>query len=118
LHELGLSRAILDIVVRHAGGGRVTVVNLRVGELRQVIPDTLAFYFGLVARGTLCEGARLEHELVVATLRCTACADEWKLEAPAFRCPSCGSSQVIVQSGEEFHVESIEVEEVECIGPR
>ena len=40
------------------------VVRLRLGELRQVVPDSLAFYFEHVARGTLCEGAALEHEVV------------------------------------------------------
>jgi hydrogenase nickel incorporation protein HypA/HybF len=118
VHELGLSHAIVDTVVKHAAGRRVTVVNLRVGQLRQVIPDTLAFYFGIVARGTVCEGARLEQELVPATLRCLACGHDWQLDLPAIRCPSCGSGHVVVHSGEEFQVESIEVEEVECTAPR
>jgi hydrogenase nickel incorporation protein HypA/HybF len=118
VHELGLSHAIVDTVVKHAAGRRVTVVNLRVGQLRQVIPDTLAFHFGFVARDTVCEGAWLEQEFVPATLRCIACGHDWKLEQPAFRCPSCGSGHVLVQSGEEFEVESIEVEEVGCTAPR
>jgi hydrogenase nickel incorporation protein HypA/HybF len=118
VHELSLSRAIVNTAARHAGARRVTVVNLRVGQLRQVIPDTLAFYFGFVARGTVCEGARLELASVPATLRCIACEHDWELEIPEFRCPACGGSQVAIQSGEEFQVESIEVEESECIAPR
>ncbi|MGH2858700.1 MAG: hydrogenase maturation nickel metallochaperone HypA, partial [Solirubrobacteraceae bacterium] len=62
MHELSLSGAIVDTAVRHARGRRVTLVSLRVGALRQVVPDSLAFYFEFVARGTLCEGARLEQE--------------------------------------------------------
>lgn len=118
MHELSLSSAIVDTVVRHAAGRRVSVVNLRVGRLRQVIPDSLQFYFEFVARGTVCEGARLEHELIEARLRCRPCAREWGIEVPAFRCPICGGSEVEVASGDEFEVESIEVEEVECIAPR
>ena len=60
MHELSLSSAIVNTVVKHAEGRRVTVVSLRVGRLRQVVPDTLAFYFDFVARDTVCEGARLE----------------------------------------------------------
>ena len=48
----------------------MTVVSLRIGHLRQVVPDSLAFYFELVSRETLCEGARLEQEVVPARLRC------------------------------------------------
>ena len=63
MHELSLSSAIVNTVVKHAEGRRVLVVELRVGKLRQVIPDTLEFYFEFVARGTVCEGARLEQEV-------------------------------------------------------
>ena len=41
------------------------------GTLRQVVPDSLDFYFEIVARGTLCEGARLEQRASwPARLRC------------------------------------------------
>ena len=115
MHELSLSGAIVNTAVKHAAGRPVKVVWLRVGRLRQVVPDTLEFYFEFVARGTLCDGARLEQELIEARLRCRACRHEWEIEIPAFRCPACGGSQVEVASGNEFEVESIEVEEAVCI---
>ena len=117
MHELALSGAIVNTAVKHAQGRRVSLVSLRVGTLRQVVPDTLDFYFGLVARGTLCEGARLEQEVVPALLRCAACAHQWPIDLPAFRCPSCGSADVAAVAGEEFEVESIEIEEELCTAP-
>jgi hydrogenase nickel incorporation protein HypA/HybF len=118
VHELSLSSAIVATVEKHAAGRRVTLVTLRVGRLRQVVPDTLAFYFEFVARGTICEGARLEQEVLETRLRCDPCAAEWEIAAPAFRCPHCGGSDVAVVGGDEFQVESIEVEEAECIARR
>jgi hydrogenase nickel incorporation protein HypA/HybF len=118
VHELSLSSAIVNTVVKHARGRPVSLVSLRVGKLRQVVPDTLDFYFEFVARDTVCEGARLEQEVVDARLRCIPCAREWEIEIPAFRCPTCGGSEVLVASGDEFEVESIEVEEAQCIAPR
>lgn len=118
MHELSLSSAIVNTVAKHARGRRVTVVNLRVGRLRQVIPDTLAFYFEFVARDSVCEGARLEQEVIPAWLRCRGCDHEWPIEIPAFRCPACAGSDVEVASGDEFEVESIEVEEAKCIAQR
>jgi hydrogenase nickel incorporation protein HypA/HybF len=109
VHELALSSAIVNTAAKHATGRPVTVVWLRVGRLRQVVPDTLEFYFGFVARGTVCEGARLEQEIIEARLRCNACAHEWAIEIPAFRCPACAGGDVTVASGNEFEVESIEV---------
>jgi hydrogenase nickel incorporation protein HypA/HybF len=118
VHELSLSSAIVNTVVKHAAGRRVTVVDLRVGQLRQVVPETLEFYFGFVARDTVCEGAQLEQELVPARLRCGDCGNCWEVDFPVFRCPACGSAGAAVESGDEFEVESIEVEETECIAPR
>ncbi len=118
MHELSLSSAIVNTVEKHAAGRRVTVVSLRVGALRQVVPDTLEFYFEFVARGSVCEGAVLEQELIAVVLRCRACEHEWAIEIPAFRCPDCGGSDVAIAAGNEFEVESIEIEEAECIGQR
>ena len=119
MHELSLSGAIVNTVVKHAAGRPVSLVSLRVGALRQVVPDTLEFYFEFVSRGTVCEGARLEQELIPALLRCASCEREWTIDMPIFMCPACGSAgQVEVASGEEFEVESIEVEETECIAQR
>jgi hydrogenase nickel incorporation protein HypA/HybF len=119
MHELSLSSAIVNTVEKHAAGRPVSVVNLRIGALRQVVPDTLDFYFGFVSKGTVCEGARLEQELIPARLCCTACEREWEIELPLFTCPDCGAAgRVEVASGDEFEVESIVVEEAECIAPR
>jgi hydrogenase nickel incorporation protein HypA/HybF len=121
MHELSLASAIVNTVAKHAHGRRVTAVDLRVGMLRQVIPDTLEWYFEFVARDSVCEGAALRQEVIDARLRCSPCAYEWEIEIPAFRCPRCGGSDVSIAAGNEFEVESIEVEnpeEAACIAPR
>jgi hydrogenase nickel incorporation protein HypA/HybF len=118
VHELSVASAIIDTATRHADGRRVTSVQLRVGHLRQVVPESLAFYFEHVAKGTPCEGARLEQEVVPAVLACDDCRYEWELDAAAFRCPLCASGSVRVAGGDELEVESIEIEEDACIAPR
>ena len=114
MHELSVSAAVVDTAVRHAAGRKVTHVHLRVGALRQVVPDSLAFYFEIVARDTLCEGAVLEQELIGARLRCESCKTEWEADAPAFRCPGCAGAAVTVVCGDELEVESIDVEQQEA----
>jgi hydrogenase nickel incorporation protein HypA/HybF len=115
MHELSVSTAVADTAIRHAAGRQVSVVNLRVGALRQVVPDSLAFYWDIVTRETVCEGSELVQELIAARLACDGCDHEWVVEFPAFRCPACGSSVVSVLAGNELEVESIEVEETACI---
>jgi hydrogenase nickel incorporation protein HypA/HybF len=104
---------VIATVERHAAGRRVTVVHLQVGHLRQVVPDSLAFYFEHVARGTVCEGARLEQELIPARLRC-GCGQEWELDELDFRCPACREAGAVVVSGDELLVDSIDVEQEEA----
>jgi hydrogenase nickel incorporation protein HypA/HybF len=116
MHELSLTGAVVNTALKHADGRAVSTINLRVGTLRQVVPDTLQFYFQFqfVARGTLCEGARLQLEVIAAALRCESCRREWEIEIPAFRCALCGGADVAITRGEEFEVESIEVESIDA----
>jgi hydrogenase nickel incorporation protein HypA/HybF len=117
MHELSVASAVVDTALRHAEGRRVLVVNLRVGELRQVVPDSLAFYWDVVSRETLAEGARLDQVVVPVRMRCAECAAEFAPEL-MFRCPSCGGAGEVL-AGDELEVDSIEVEEdSECIASR
>jgi len=111
VHELSIAGAVVDTALKHASGRRVTAVTVRAGALRQVVPGSLEFYFGIVARDTACEGARLELEVVPARLRC--CGREWEVDWPDFRCGACGGAATVV-AGSELYVESIEVEEAAC----
>jgi hydrogenase nickel incorporation protein HypA/HybF len=113
MHELSLSSAILDTAIRHADGRRVEVVELSVGALRQVVPSSLEFYWDIVARGTVCEGSRLELNMIEALVSCNDCAAEWTLDDPIFACPTCKSTSVEVLTGTEFMVESIDISEKE-----
>jgi hydrogenase nickel incorporation protein HypA/HybF len=119
VHELSVAGAVFGTVERHAAGRPVTVVSVRVGRLRQVVPESLRFYWEIVAKDTICDGARLELEQVSAELACQGCGRRWAPELPAFRCARCGSTDVEVTSGDELLVEYIEVEqqEAECIAP-
>jgi hydrogenase nickel incorporation protein HypA/HybF len=113
MHELALARAVLDVAREHADGRPVESVEVRVGALRQVVPDSLAFAFGVLARDTPLEGARLRVEQVPVRIRCAGCAGQAELDGFPLACPACGSRDVRVIAGEEFVVQSLEV----CDGP-
>jgi hydrogenase nickel incorporation protein HypA/HybF len=119
VHELSIASAVLDTARRHAAGRRVTRVAIRAGAMRQVVPRSLEFYFEIVARDTECEGAALVLTEVATELRCRACGTRWSPQIPAFRCPGCGSGDVVIAAGEALEVDYIEVEQEEdaCIAP-
>ena len=120
MHEFSIASAVVDTAIRFAEGRPVRAVVVQHGRLRQVVPDSLGFAFGILSRETVCEGARLVLEEVPARIRCGACEREFELSLPVFRCLTCGTADVEVISGEELLVDSIEVsaekEEPACIG--
>jgi hydrogenase nickel incorporation protein HypA/HybF len=111
MHELSIADAVVRIAARHAAGRRVTRVEVRVGHLRQVVPDSLAFAFELVAAGTVVEGAELVLEEVPAAGRCRTCGTESTLGRFPLRCAACGGLDLEVIRGEELLVDSLELEE-------
>jgi hydrogenase nickel incorporation protein HypA/HybF len=111
MHELSLAEGVIEVVERHAGGRRVTKVELKVGHLRQVVPSALGFAFELVSQGTAAEGAELEMEEVPAAGWCRTCGSGTPLPEMPLVCRQCGSSDVEVTQGEELLVDSLILED-------
>ena len=115
MHELSIAQAVLDSVERHAGGRRVTKVELEVGHLRQVVPSALSFAFELITPGTVAEGAELELRQVPAAGYCRSCEIETELPALPFCCGRCGGFELDVIRGEELLINSLEVEDEKLV---
>ena len=67
-------------------------VQVKVGHLRQVVPDALEFAFELCAQGTAAEGATLELEEVPVAVVCRACGAESEPDGFPLACAACGAS--------------------------
>ena len=117
MHEMSLCEAIAGAVNRHAGGKPVTSVLVRIGHLRQVVPDALIFCWQMLATGTELEGSVLEVESVPATVACKACGVETTLDMPIVACGECFSRDVELLTGEEFAVVSLELATVPSGSP-
>jgi hydrogenase nickel incorporation protein HypA/HybF len=109
LHELSLCQAIADSAVRHADGRPLTSVLVQVGHLRQVVPDSLAFAWEMLTAGTQLEGCALEIDHVAATVSCDACGETSTLRWPTLQCSACESTDVVLLTGDELLVVSIEL---------
>ena len=110
MHELSICESIADIVTRRAAGRDVTVINVRVGQLRQVVPDTLVYCWELVSADTPLAGSRISVESVPVRIRCRSCEQVTDVGAvPVFACGGCGGFDAEVVSGEEFLITSLEL---------
>lgn len=110
MHELALCEAIAGVVRTHADGRHVDVVRVRVGALRQVVPESLSFCWKLVRDSADMPDAELELECVTAAVRCRACGAASEItSAWSIWCPECDSAEVEVLQGNEFLVTSLDV---------
>jgi hydrogenase nickel incorporation protein HypA/HybF len=113
MHELAVTQSLLDIALRHAaqaGAVRVTDLNLVIGQLSSIVDDSVQFYWDTLCQGTLCQGAQLHFERVPVELQCRDCGTTYGLAGSLTRCPRCRSTRARVTAGEEFHLESIQIE--------
>ena len=113
MHELGLTQQIVDVAVekgQQAGAKRIVSVRVKAGEMAEVAPDSLRFYFASLARGTIAEGAELVIEIVPLLAECSDCHSRFAPADSHLKCPECGSRKIEIVEGREAYVESVDVE--------
>jgi hydrogenase nickel incorporation protein HypA/HybF len=115
MHELSITQSLLEIALRHAeqaDARRITRLNLVIGELASIVDDSVQFYWDIVSRDTIATGAELHFERIPGSLRCLGCGHTFPLnyDNRDYTCPACGERQVMIAGGDDFRLESIEVE--------
>ncbi|HYB81348.1 MAG TPA: hydrogenase maturation nickel metallochaperone HypA [Mycobacterium sp.] len=110
MHELSLCEAIAGVIKTHADGRHVDVVRVRIGALRQVVPESLEFCWKIVRDFEKMPDAELELECVTAEVKCHACGRRSEITSTwSIWCPQCDSPDVDVLHGNEFLVTSLDV---------
>jgi hydrogenase nickel incorporation protein HypA/HybF len=116
MHELSVTENILSIALKHANEAKatkVTDINIVIGQLSSIIDESIQFYWDIISENTICSNAVLHFNRIPAEFLCNQCKATFKLEKELSPCPQCGSNQIKVVSGEEFYLESIEIERKE-----
>lgn len=108
MHELSITQSIVDAVVGHVDGRKVTLVRLRVGRLSGMVPDAVRFCFELLTEGTSLAGCDLQIDEPDGHAACRTCSSRFTLDDLILLCP-CGSADVEILSGRELSVASVEV---------
>jgi hydrogenase nickel incorporation protein HypA/HybF len=117
MHEMGIALRIVEIATdslpADLRAARVTKVNLKVGKLAAVVPESLRFCFDVAVKESPLEGAILSIEEVPVVARCKDCRAQWTIDEPVFVCQACQSGSLEILSGRELDIESIEIVEEE-----
>lgn len=113
MYEFSLANSVNDTVLklcRESGWSRVRRIMIKVGGMRKVDPERMAFIFAGLSKNTPAEGAILSVMILPVTLFCYSCGHTGNREDSQFLCPLCGSRNVRLISGLERDIEMIEVE--------
>lgn len=113
MHELSVAESMLEIALRHgasSGARRITDLHLVIGQLSSIMDDSVQFYWEMIAENTIAEGSILHFNRVPIELFCLDCQTAFSPNEDNFACPICCGLRVKVVGGEEFFLESIQIE--------
>ncbi len=115
MHELSVTESILTIVLKHAKthkAEKVLAVNLKIGELSELVGDCIQHYFDYLSKGTIAEGAIIDVERSPIVFQCKDCENTFGIslrDSRDFACPRCSGVKVSLLSGREFYIKDITI---------
>jgi hydrogenase nickel incorporation protein HypA/HybF len=115
VHEVSVALAMADELMKIAEEHRATKISrvkLKVGALSGIVTDSLIFAFDAIKlEHPLLTSASVEIEEVPTVYRCNACGSSFQADDPYFpSCSHCSSIDLELVSGEEQHIDQVEVE--------
>jgi hydrogenase nickel incorporation protein HypA/HybF len=117
MHELSLTKKILDTALRYAqktDSQKVVTIVLRLGALRDVKKEWIQHYFNYISKGTAAENAEILIIPDPIVCRCRDCESDFEIDRNDYAgeeilCPNCATNNFTLISGATFQIEGIEV---------
>lgn len=108
MHELSVTRSIIEICSERAAGACVRRVTVEVGRLTCVRPEALRFCYDAGTQDTPLAGSELDIVVVPGRGLCRRCGAETDVADLLTPC-ACGSYELEYTSGEELRIKEMEV---------
>lgn len=113
MHELSVTEGILKICLDEGEKNKIqkiNKINIVVGELTDLIPSCITYYFNIVSKGTIAEEAEIVINKSSVVIKCFNCGFEGQLAKGKYLCPKCNSDDYKITKGKEFYIDTMEVE--------
>lgn len=113
MHELSVTKSILNICKEQASINsfkKIKKINICVGEITGLVPDCINYYFNIISKGTVAEDAVIKVDRINLRIKCLECKYEGKMDKNDYVCPNCKGINFNILNGNEFYLESIEVD--------
>jgi len=112
MHETMVAQSLLATISDEAAKQNAKPIGAKIscGTLNAVNDEVLYFAFEAIAKGTNCEGMKLEIEHKPIRGRCKNCNEIFEFELCRPNCPKCGSEQFDLLADAPLLLEEIEFE--------
>jgi hydrogenase nickel incorporation protein HypA/HybF len=114
MRELQATQSILKeglLKARELNPKRIKSLQFVIGEISGVDQISIQKNWDEISIGTGAEQAQLRFRLIHAEVQCMSCFTKYHPIDGKIHCPYCGSYGAKILSGEEFYLESIELED-------
>ena len=114
MRELQATQSILTkalLKARQSNAKNIKAVQLAIGEIAELDQNSIQQHWNELSQGTPAERAQLRFRLINAEVQCMACFMKYQPVDGKIHCPHCGSFGAKVLSGEEFYLESLELDD-------
>ncbi|MCF6286540.1 MAG: hydrogenase maturation nickel metallochaperone HypA [Candidatus Hydrogenedentes bacterium] len=105
MHEFSLAKSILDCALELSeahGGAPVERIEVEIGALQAVIPESLKFAFEAAVADTAAAGAVLDWREIPALVSCPACEKNYEPDDLIWSCPDCSATGGRAIHGDEL----------------
>ncbi len=115
MHEVSIALGMVDELIKIANNNdasKINSVKLKIGKMSGIVTDSLIFAFDAVKlEHSLLADARIVIEEIPTVCECGDCNSSFEDENMFFSsCSNCDSLNVKLISGEEQHIEQVELE--------
>ncbi|MDD3890073.1 MAG: hydrogenase maturation nickel metallochaperone HypA [Syntrophomonadaceae bacterium] len=114
MHELSIVEGVMTMVRENARQCNIKKVNklqLVIGKLTMVLPDSLQFCFQALSQDEFFRDAILEIEQREILIKCAKCEEQFVPEdVYGYICPACGAAEVEIVQGRELYLDYYEGE--------
>ena len=121
MHELSIATVLVNTLLNYQTKQekirKILEVYIRIGKMRAVSIEQLAYSYDLLVSGTSLAGSKLVVEEVPAKINCPKCnfsdnfdmkGDSFHFAVPSLSCPRC-QTHLNLEGGEELQIAKIRV---------
>lgn len=113
MHELAITENLLNIALQHANAANakhIRALYLVIGQWSSIVDDSVQFYWDIISQDTIAEKAHLHFQRIPTLLQCLSCETEFAPNDHNLACTNCQGNAIKIIAGEEFFLESIDIE--------